>query len=92
MKQVKIQIQKGDLIGVDGSRGFNHGCMDYAIIRYDGEGRGIVVEGQSCHSCWQVGHDRDHTFAEAGDTWELDESKIVEASHDWAASVKWELP
>ena len=58
----------GDLIAVDGATG-NHGCTDYAIFRYDGGGRMICIEVQSCHSCWQVGHDSDHVFARLGETW-----------------------
>jgi hypothetical protein len=71
------EIEKGDLVGVDGSGAFDHGCADYAVLRYLGNGKAQVIEAQSCHSCWQVGHDQEHIFAAVGDVWILDMAAIT---------------
>lgn len=46
---------------------FNHGCQDWATVEVDDAGNGIVTEVHNCTSCWQVGHDANHVFAEVGD-------------------------
>jgi hypothetical protein len=83
-------MEVGDLIGVDGSRSFDHGCLDYAVLRYLGDGKAEVVEAQSCHSCWQVGHDSDHVFTSVGDVWPVGENEVRPARDDWARGVTWE--
>ena len=36
----------------------NHGCSGYEVtVQPVSEDTGIVVDGRSCSSCWQVGHD-----------------------------------
>lgn len=52
---------------LDPSDRYNHGCADYAIYRANGDGTATCTEANSCHSCWQVGHDDDHIYAEVGD-------------------------
>jgi hypothetical protein len=77
------------IIGIDGSQPFNHGCTDYAIVESNDDGQtGVVIETQSCHSCWQVGHDSEHTFAEVGDRVTL--RNLRPASDNWARSVTHE--
>lgn len=82
-------IAKGDLIGVDGATG-NHGCMNYAVLRYLGENQAKVIEAQSCHSCWQVGHDADYVFAQVDDVQEVNVDALVEAERSWRTDVQWE--
>jgi hypothetical protein len=52
---------------LDASPFFNHGCNDSAVFEDQGDGTAICVVADSCHSCWQVGHDDSHTFYEVGD-------------------------
>ena len=85
------EIKVGDLISVSAAGSNNHGCQDYAILCYLGDNRGEVVECQSCHSCWQVGHDAAHIFARIGQVWKLDTDEIVPASSHWSVDVEWEL-
>lgn len=87
---MRKRIQPGDLIAIDGSVGHNHGCRDYAIVRYVDGGRGEVIEASSCTSCWQVGHDADHVFAREGDTWSFADEYLTPAGDDWSADVTWE--
>lgn len=93
MNAVKPNLQQGDLIAIDGSRGFNHGCQDYAILEYIGDGKGKVVEAGNCTSCWQVGHDQQHTFAVVGEEIDVDVELIAEVveGSNWATSIKYEL-
>lgn len=46
---------------------YNHGCQDSAVYRDNGDGTATCIEAHTCRSCWQVGHDRDHVYAEVGD-------------------------
>lgn len=46
---------------------FNHGCTNTAQVIHIGNGRWRVESAESCHSCWQVGHDDQYIFAEPGD-------------------------
>lgn len=87
------KVSKGALIGIDGSKTSNHGCRDYAVLQYIGNGKAKVIEAQSCTSCWQVGHDQDHIFAEVGETWDIVSryKDIVPAEGGWSNNVKWEL-
>jgi hypothetical protein len=79
----------GDLIGV--GPGYNtHGCRDMAVLRYLGDGKATVIEAESCHSCWQVGHDADHVFITIGEKFRLDPNKVVLAGVDWSSQIKWE--
>lgn len=83
-------LEAGDLIGVNpGSN--NHGCRDYAVLRYLGDGKAAVIEAASCSSCWQVGHDRDHVFATVGDTWDVNPAEVVLAGDTWSRTVKWQM-
>jgi hypothetical protein len=52
---------------LDGRAGYNHGCNDYAVYEDNGDGTATCIEAQSCSSCWQVGHDQNHVFAEVGE-------------------------
>lgn len=50
-----------------------------------------VVEAQSCHSCWQVGHDADHVFAQVGEKFTMRLSALRKADQEvWAKGVMWE--
>ena len=69
-------MDKDDLIGIPAEPN-THGCTNYAILRYLGDGKAEVIEAQSCHSCWQVGHDQDYTFATVGDVWDIDPASLV---------------
>ncbi len=91
MTKSVARVRAGDLIGLDGGRGFNHGCTDYAILEYVGDGHAKVVEAQSCSSCWQVGHDYDHVFATVGDVHVVDADTLRPAGQTWATSVAWEI-
>ena len=79
----------GDLVGI-APTGYNHGCMDVAVARYDGGTKWTVIEATSCHSCWQVGHDESHVFWSVGDVLELTRNDVRVAVGRWARSVKWE--
>ena len=62
---------------------FNHGCTDFANVEVDGDDEGTVAEVNSCHSCWQVGHDADHEFLAVGTRvkfWNVDEYGVTA---DW---------
>jgi hypothetical protein len=83
-------LQVGDLIGI-GCRPNNHGCRDFAVLRYDGNGKATVLEAASCTSCWQVSHDADHVFAAVGDTWDVDPAQVSPAGEAWSRDVKWEV-
>lgn len=49
-------------------KGYNHGCADYAVFEYSaGDTVAACVEAASCHNCWQVGHDENHTYAVVGE-------------------------
>lgn len=49
-------------------KGYNHACEDYAVFTYDpGDLFAICVEARTCTSCWQVGHDEEHVYAEVGE-------------------------
>ena len=63
----------------------NHGCRDYLVAAQLTETTAMVVEVASCDSCWQVGHDIDHVFADVGDVIEVE--GIVPAGDDWAVDV-----
>ncbi len=64
-----------------------HGCTDYCVVkRIDPGGGYVVTEAQSCSSCWQVGHDRDHVFATVGDVMTREEvERRIAASGKGAA-------
>lgn len=83
------KVEVGDLIGIDGSTGYNHGCQDSAIAYYIGDGKAKVLESTSCHSCWQVGHDQEHTFLTEGEIIDVPLSEI-KPNEQWATTVKWE--
>lgn len=85
-------IKVGDLIGVDGATG-THGCTNFAVCQIKSIGDiidTVVIEAQSCHSCWQVGHDQDYVYANVGDTWKFTIDEIMPAKDDWRRDVKWE--
>jgi hypothetical protein len=86
-----INVNVGEKIGIGPHPSFNHGCMDYAVLRYDGDGKATVIAAQSCTSCWQVGHDDNHTFAQVGDVWDISgwNESIQPAGNDWATTVAW---
>ena len=46
---------------------YTHGCTDSAVYRDNGDGTATCTEVVNCQSCWQVGHDRDHVYAELGE-------------------------
>ena len=83
-------LEPGDLIGVNAGSN-THGCRDNAVLRYTGDGKAIVIQADSCTSCWQVGHDSDHVFATVGDTWAIDPAKVVVSGDNWSRTVKWEM-
>ena len=88
-----MKLQQGDFIAIDGSKGFNHGCTDYAVLEYIGGGKAKVVEASNCTSCWQVGHDQNHFFAKIGEERTINKESIVELddNSNWATSIKYEL-
>lgn len=63
---------------VSGAANYNHGCQDFLVAEYEGEGRARITEVDNCNSCWQVGHDRDHIHAVVGDLFELSTEEIME--------------
>lgn len=49
-------------------KGYNHACEDFAVFTYaPGDVFAICVEARTCTSCWQVGHDEEHVYAEVGE-------------------------
>ena len=76
-----IRVRPGDQISWFLGGSFNHGCTDSlaeevflspSFWSEDGEeilnpvAIAIVVGVTSCSSCWQVGHDRDHSAGTVG--------------------------
>ena len=84
-----MKTEINDTIGVGPARN-NHRCRDYAIIQVISPETAVVTEAQSCTSCWQVGHDADHTFATVGETVGINNLEIGPAGDEWATSIKWE--
>lgn len=84
-------MRVGDYIGVDGGKGYNHGCQDYAVLKYIGAGQAVVLTANSCTSCWQVGHDRDHIFATEGDIWSVAEENVEPQDGSWDRAIRWQL-
>lgn len=91
MEKRASEPQLGDLLGVTNADYFTHGCRNYAVLRANGDGTAEVIEAQSCHDCWSVGHDADYEFARVGDVWELKHGTTRPAtdSDNFAASVKF---
>ena len=83
----------GELIGQSNERFYDHGCVDYSVSVIEAVSEGIltcrVIEAQSCHSCWQVGHDANHIYAEVGDIWSVKEEKVFIANWYYRADVIW---
>lgn len=46
----------------DGGIGSNHGCTNYAIYTWEGGEYGKCTFVESCHHCWQAGHDHDYKY------------------------------
>jgi len=46
---------------------YNHGCVDYAIYRDNGDSTATCISTESCHSCWSVGHDDRHRYTYVGE-------------------------
>lgn len=45
----------------------NHGCRGFSVLVAPiTENVGVVLNGQSCSSCWQVGHDSDEPIIAVG--------------------------
>lgn len=86
-----MELVVGTLLGIDGSRGSNHGCNDWAVAEYLGNGKGKIVSAGSCHSCWQVGHDADHIFYEVGEEIDLADFKVAKTEEHWSTYVEYEL-
>jgi hypothetical protein len=82
-------LEAGDLIGVNAGSN-THGCRDYAILRFLGDGKAICIESNSCTSCWQVGHDSAHVFATVGGTWDVDPERVYPADESWSRTIKWQ--
>lgn len=83
-------IQVGSRVEYDGSRGFNHGCRDWAsldVLAVNGNDSidVVVIETSTCHSCWQVGHDRNHTheFSVVGDVFQLTRDEYELKWDEW---------
>jgi hypothetical protein len=84
------EIKIGDLVGITHVVGvFDHGCMDYAIAEYLGDGKAKIVEAQNCTSCWQVGHDAGHVFANIGEHVTIN-GVMPANSQEWSADVTWQ--
>lgn len=64
----------------EGKRQFDHGCTDREVWQDNGDGTATCIESESCHSCWQVGHDANHSMSEVGTVADLD--KVL----DWIAN------
>lgn len=53
---------------LDASPRYNHGCEDWAVLQENQDGRTCtVINSNSCHNCWQVGHDQNHKYYQIGD-------------------------
>lgn len=89
-------IFAGDRVGVDQSQYFNHGCSDSAVLEIEevvGESiTARVIDVNNCHSCWQVGHDASHVFAQVGGVWKFDRGQLaLNEGSRFAISIRWEL-
>jgi len=91
------EVKFGQFVGI-GAGSNNHGCMNYAVAQVAGQCEGldhdsvtvVIEEVQSCHSCWQVGHDSDYVFYTVGDVISIPLNEIRKAGRDWARNVEWE--
>lgn len=90
-KRASQKLQVNDLIACDGSTGFDHGCYDFAVFRYLGDGQARAIKADNCTSCWQVGHDQGHIFAEVGETYQIDLDKVRLATGNFRRDVAWEI-
>ncbi len=88
-KRLAELLPAGELIVYDGSKCHNHGCKDFAIIKSQGDGSGVVIEGTSCHDCWQVGHDENRVFHQKGDVIDLTDMVVVRTTV-WG-EARWEV-
>ena len=84
-----------ELIGFNPSRN-NHGCRDYAVGKITGmspDGDYIVkiIEAQSCHSCWQVGHDMNHIFYKVGDIVNVDILHLKYNNDEWSKDITFTI-
>jgi hypothetical protein len=76
---------------------YNHGCSNYAIgVIKSVSGQDVTIEiteSNSCHSCWQVGHDADYTYHNVGETIILPADDLQDATnnYDVPASVDYFL-
>jgi hypothetical protein len=57
---------------LDVSHNYNHGCADSAVYEDNGNGTATCIEAHSCNSCWEVGHDDNHIYAEIGEIVSVD--------------------
>lgn len=72
-----VKMTVGDLIVIDGSLAFDHGCRDLLVAEYIGKGEAVVISASNCTSCWQVGHDNDHIFATVGEVLKVNGLKLT---------------
>ena len=88
--------QTSDLVGFSNAVAFSHGCTNWATAKIVGIQRtkakvyAQVIKAESCHSCWQVGHDADYTFCEVGDLVEFPYTSLQRPTDSWSADVQWE--
>lgn len=72
-------IEVGQTLLIDQSTRHNHGCTDWAEGIVQPDLRSIKVTSvNSCHSCWQVGHDADHLFAKVGEVIALTDIDLMQ--------------
>ena len=92
---LEIGEWRGKLVGVGPSPN-THGCGDYAVFRVIKPASAIgqlllsCIEAQSCHSCWQVGHGREHVFASVSKVYLCWMEDLVENTSS-AVEVDFEL-
>ena len=55
----------------------NHGCIGFGVsIETSDPTTGVVVDGYSCSSCWQVGHDKNESPIPIGTVVRLDPTVV----------------
>jgi hypothetical protein len=90
-------LRIGDLIGVaSGGHRPHHECLNYAIMRYDGDGRAVVLEAVNCPVCCPP-ESNSEDAVEVGDVMTLNPKLVVPAAEwadgwwKWNRRVKWDI-
>jgi MinD superfamily P-loop ATPase len=71
-------FKKGDKVYTSTEKRYNHGCTNWAEFECLGDNRFLCTDCNSCHSCWQVGHDDNYEYYRIGEIYTLEELNDIE--------------